>query len=259
MAFCKFCGSQLEEGQVCSCPQAQAEAATVKTAEPAPAAQPTAAPAAAPAAAAQPSQFGLVMKRFWELVCQFFKQPSKAIRTAVAERQTIPATILVAIRVLLVGFMMLAIHGEAFDGLSSKALRAVGMPSGGEFFMYGILLAVLGTGLFLVAQFCLSKITKSATDFQSAYIANSFGGIWTTCILALAFLAVFVSPDACVLLIAAVPMVAFAGGVLVGQNICADNQSGKFWMLYLVFALAVVLVFFMVAYQLLSDNILSLF
>ena len=48
--FCKFCGTALEEGQVCSCADAQAAAAPVAT--PAPEAAPVA--TAAPAAPAAP-------------------------------------------------------------------------------------------------------------------------------------------------------------------------------------------------------------
>ena len=50
--FCKYCGTQLEDGQVCSCPQAQAELAAPAAAPAPEAAAPvaTAAPAAAPSA-----------------------------------------------------------------------------------------------------------------------------------------------------------------------------------------------------------------
>ena len=47
MAFCKFCGSQIPDGSICGCPQAQAAAGAVA---------PQAAPAPAPAAAPQAPQ-----------------------------------------------------------------------------------------------------------------------------------------------------------------------------------------------------------
>ena len=52
MAFCKYCGSQIPDGGVCGCPQAQAAAAAAS--QPAPQPVPQAAPQPAPQVAPQP-------------------------------------------------------------------------------------------------------------------------------------------------------------------------------------------------------------
>ena len=84
--FCKHCGTQLEEGQVCSCPKAQAELAApvaAPDAAPAPeAAAPvaTADPVAAPAA---PAANGFV-KKLLDTLKAYWKAP-KETAAAVAE------------------------------------------------------------------------------------------------------------------------------------------------------------------------------
>lgn len=258
MAFCKFCGAQLEEGQVCTCPQAQAAAAQSAAPAAAPAAQsavndqPAVAPIA-PAAPAQPSQFGLMMKRFGALLLQFFKNPGQAIRAAVAEDQVIPAAILTAVRALFLGLLFLGLNVKLFGSIRGF----LDVPGAGIFFLYGLLMAVLTTGLFLVAVFVLSRITKSTVSFKSAFVANAFGGIWVTCILVVATLFSFISVNFCVLLVLGAALTAAASGVLTAQLLCPDNQSGKFWGAYLGFALAVALVCAWIGYELVVKSSLS--
>lgn len=69
MAFCKYCGKQIEEGQVCSCQQ---------TAQPQ--AQPTYAAPAQPQAPAAPSAAGKMFKMIWEHTKGSFKNPFDAAK-----------------------------------------------------------------------------------------------------------------------------------------------------------------------------------
>lgn len=272
MAFCKFCGAELEEGQTCTCPQAQAAAQPAAPVQPeAPVApvppevpaveppvqnvvneQPAVAPIAS-AAPAQPSKFGLMMKRFVELLGEFFKNPAQAIRAAVSEDQLIPAVILTAVRALFMGLLLLGVNVTLFGDIRSY----LDVPGAGMFFLYGILMAVLTTGLFLVAVFCLSRITKSAVSFKAVFVANAFSGIWVTCLLVVAVLFSFVSLSFCVLLVLATATVAAASGVLTAQLLCQDNQSGKFWGVYLAFVLVVTILCTWIGYELLVKSTIS--
>lgn len=269
MAFCKFCGAKLEEGQTCTCPQAQAAAqpeAPVQPAEPmqpeAPAVeapvqnavneQPAVTPIAS-AAPGQPSQFGLTMKRFMELLGQFFKNPAQAIRAAVAEDQVIPAAILTAVRAVVMGLLLLGVNVKLFGDIRNY----LDVPGAGIFFLYGILMAVLTTGLFLVAVFVLSRITKSTVSFKAVFVANAFNSIWVTGLLLVATFFSFLSLNFCVLLVLAAAVVAVASGVLTAQLLCQDNQSGMFWGVYLAFALVVTVLCTWIGYELLVKSTIS--
>lgn len=263
MAFCKFCGAKLEEGQTCTCPQAQAAAqpeAPVQPAAPKVEApvqnvaneQPAVTPIAS-AAPAQPSQFGLMMKRFVELLGQFFKNPAQAIRAAVAENQVIPAAILTAVRAIVMGLLLLGVNVKIFGDIRGY----LDVPGPGLFFLYGILMTVLTTGLFLVAVFGLSRITKSTVSFKAVFVANSFNSIWVTGLLVIAMFFSFISLNICVLLVLAAAVVAAASGVLTAQLLCQDNQSGMFWGVYLAFALVVTILCTWIGYELLVKSTIS--
>lgn len=269
MAFCKFCGAKLEEGQTCTCPQAQAAAQPEAPVQPAEPMQPEA-PAVetpvqnavneqsavtpiAPAAPAQPSQLGLMMKRFMELLGQFFKNPAQAIRAAVAEDQVIPAAILTAVRAVVMGLLLLGVNVKLFGDIR----RYLDVPGAGIFFLYGILMAVLTTGLFLVAVFVLSRITKSTVSFKAVFVANAFNSIWVTGLLLVATFFSFLSLNFCVLLVLAAAVVAVASGVLTAQLLCQDNQSGMFWGVYLAFALVVTVLCTWIGYELLVKSTIS--
>lgn len=258
MAFCKFCGAKLEEGQVCTCPQAQAAAQPAAPVQPETPvqnvvnAQPAVTPIA-PAAPAQPSQFGLIMKRFAELLGQFFKNPAQAIRTAVSEDQVIPAAILTVIRAVIMGLLLLGVNVKLFGDIRSY----LDVPNPFIFFLYGILMAVLTTGLFLVAVFALSRITKSTVSFKAVFVANAFNSIWVTGLLVVATFFSFLSFNICALLVLAAAVVAVASGVLTAQLLCQDNQSGMFWGIYLAFALVMTVLCTWIGYELVVKSTIS--
>ena len=91
MAFCKYCGNSVEDGQVCTCAQAQAAA------QAAPAAQASAQTAVVDAA-----------KSVKPYLTDYFVNPAKAIRNIVESDNNSMAIVLTVIRALALG---LAVFG----------------------------------------------------------------------------------------------------------------------------------------------------
>lgn len=108
MAFCKYCGAEIPDGGVCSCPQAQAEAAGNSPQAPVAEVQPVAAPAvqpaapavqpaapavqAVPAAAPAANYFGEAFKQFVKL----FTKPTSLVKDSIEGKISFEASIVLA-------------------------------------------------------------------------------------------------------------------------------------------------------------------
>lgn len=241
MAFCKYCGSPLEEGQVCTCPQAQ-QAAQQPQQPQAPVPPQQSQQPIQPQQPRQPGLFGTSMKKLGPTLAQYFKDPGQAARAAVADDNWILALFFTVVRVLAMG---LACFG-LFQGLVGKYMEV-------PFFstlMQGVLVALIGTALYLVMLFAQAKIMKSTVSFKAAYIAHSVNGILVSAVLLVTFLLGFASSTIASLLLIVAVVSGLIFGVLTAQLLCPESQSGKFWFLYLAAAVLAIVAFFLVMYLL---------
>lgn len=179
--FCKFCGTPLEEGQVCSCQASQA----------APAAAPVATAAPAPSAAA-----GLLNK-LKNAFLSYVKAPEATVQKAVNEDIKIPA-IFAGINALAAFLFLWKLLGGIF-GPIDEALGELGAAFGGgksvgvtyPFFLLllsGILLAAIFIGLSALGLFCASKLTKKALTIQQSFTVAAYNSIFPTLLLVVGIL-----------------------------------------------------------------------
>ena len=94
--------------------------------------------------------------------------------------------------------------------------------------------------LYILMVFVLMKLQKGTASLRAVYEASAANGILPTALLLLVFLASFVSMPFAVFCLVLAGLSWVVCGVLTAQLLCADNVSGKFWVLYFV---GVVLVF----------------
>lgn len=186
---------------------------------------------------------------------QYWTSPVQAVRTAVAEKNLILAVTLTVIRVVVVIALLWSMVGKvagvlrsSFGALSSlssmfgsgSAMSVSGNPLGSIGF--GLIIAVLGMALFTLVLFVLTRIFKSGGSILDMYIANSANGGVTTAVLLLAFLCSLFSMGLALGLVVLACFTAVLFGGLSARAVCGDQDSGLFWLCYLVGVLVVLLV-----------------
>ena len=184
--FCKFCGTALEEGQVCSCADAQAAAAPVAT--PTPEAAPVA--TAAPAAPAAPG-FG---KKLVDTLKAYWKAP-KATAAAVAEdaKGMTFAGVFAGVNVLAVFFYLWRIIGMLLDGIKESAGGKVDMDEIMELLeielpifpmlVAGLVIAVLGIVATALVVFFAAKLAKQPVDLKKQIVVASIHSLIPSALL----------------------------------------------------------------------------
>lgn len=258
--FCKYCGAQLEEGQTCTCPQAQAEAAQQaapqQTAPQQAAPQQQYAPQAAPAA---PSPVGAAFKNLVPFLKAYVASPVNATRAAVGQNDLILSIILLAIQAIVSGLVLFSFLAKVCGTVKDLVITVMGLTggfSGGSLFgtgpsidasflmclIYGILIAVVAIVIFALLVFAVAKIMKSNCTFKTALIACGANSLFVTALLVLTFLLFFLSIRIGIVLLIAALIAWVATGVISAQAITPATEQGKFWMLYIVAALITLLV-----------------
>lgn len=197
--FCRFCGAPLEEGQVCTCPGAQAAqnpapaqpAAPVQPAAPASAAQEWA-PAAAPQAPAGNSAAAELFGELKDVLLGYLSAPKKAIKAAVESKKGMAmAGILAGVHALALFFFFWSMLGKLIGSLKSSlgilgsavgALVKIGMPIF-PLLLTGIVLAVVCIGLSAVALMVCGKLTKRELTIQQTLVVAAVSSIYPTVVL----------------------------------------------------------------------------
>jgi len=249
MAFCKYCGSNVPDGQVCTCPQAQAAAQA--------AAQPVqAAPQAAPQAAAAQAVVTDAAKSIKPYLTEFFTNPAMAIRRVVEQDNMTMAIVLTVIRALAAGLAVYGLLRKVCAMAMSAATAAMGAFGGGMAGMmgtsikaplvggilWGAVIGVLGLVLFTVMVFVLTKITKTEISIKACFEASAANSVLTSALLLLSFICSFLHLGLCIGLLALSCLAWMITGVLTAQMLNQDNVSGKFWLSYVIGAVLVIVV-----------------
>lgn len=263
MTFCKYCGSPLEDGQICSCPNAQAEARRAGHQPPPPPPYPgqppvrppqpqnvqppvqpqrPVQPQQPPVQPRQPKPQGKVaasLKRIGPFFKAYWKRPTDGLRMAVEEDLWPLAIGFNLVRFLVVGVLAFAMFGRvSFHSIQGMARTAMNFFLG--LFMGG-LGSVVCTALFLGATFGIAKLCKSKISFKGAYIVTSVNSSLTTILLFLTTVCAFVAPAGTVFFLLLSLFSWIVMGVLTAQFMAPENDSGVFWLLYFA---AVTVVFF---------------
>ena len=175
--FCRFCGSPLEEGQVCACQanQAAPEAAPVATA----------APAAAPAAPGLGNKLVETLKNLW-------KAP-KATAAAVAEdpKGMTIAGIFAGVNVLAVFFFLWRIIGAWLE--KNASLEGTDVEDLIEdadlvfpifpMLIAGLAIAIIGIAVTALAVFVVGKINKQEVDLKAQILISAVNSLVPTAVI----------------------------------------------------------------------------
>ena len=189
MAFCKFCGKQLAEGEICSCPQAQAAAGITQTPvqnevpveAPAPEAPVQTAPQVQPLAgdAANQAQGGITIqvpniskddvKGAWKGVLGIFKAPYTGAAEFVAGDNKMVSVVFILIQAILSSVFACICIGKINDliGMGGKWLEDYKF-SGVKAFFFTLLMSVVFSALYIGIAFCVAKIFRIGANIFNA-------------------------------------------------------------------------------------------
>ncbi len=244
--FCKFCGSPLEEGQLCGCPGAQAERAAAQPQpeqseqpvqaqpeQPAPAASPVA--TAAPAASATADKAKSLFTEWKDIFLAYLRAPQNGVaKAADSKNGLIHAGLFAAVNALVVFFFLWRLLAATIGSFMIKVggtLSGIGGMIGGsvsvsmdmsypifQLLLSGILCAVLFIGLSGLMLFVLGKICKKELNIQKSITIAGVSSIYPTLLLAAGLLLGFISVyfQILVLVIAA---------IIWAVNACADLHT----------------------------------
>ena len=214
--FCRFCGSPLEEGQVCACQANQAAP------EAAPAAAPvaTAAPAAAPAAGGLGKKLMDTLKAYWAA--------PKATAAAVAEdpKGMTIAGIFAGVNVLAVFFFLWRIIGMMMTAIADMGGADVSDLEDLidiEYPIFPMLIAglgvtVLGILIGALVVFIAAKINKQAVDFKKLIVVEAVRSVVPTALLIVGIVLGLLLADLQFAVLALILVLWFV-------NVCADIRD----------------------------------
>lgn len=256
--FCMHCGSPLEEGQVCSCPAAQAAAHQQYTQPQQPQApyqqpyQPQ-----QPQAPKAPSPVGSAFKNLLPFLKAYLRSPVRATRSAVGQNDLILAIILLCFQLIAAGLVMFSFLYKICSTVKDFALSAMGLGglSGGlfssgpsispSFFMsliFGILAAAIAIVIFGLLIFAIAKIMKTNCSIKDVLIACGANSMFVTILLVVTFLLFFVSFTLGFIFFILSMLTWICLGIPTVQALGTSAESGKFWISYIVVVLVALLV-----------------
>lgn len=179
--FCKYCGTPLEEGQVCTCAGAQNEAA---------------APVATATAPAAPSALNSTFTAVKDDILGYLRAPDATVRAAVNKGLKIPA-IFAGINALAAFFycwkLIVSILTGIMDAFGAGAYASQVSYPVFLFLVIGILFAVVYIGLSALGLFSISKLAKRELSFTQTITVASYHTLIPTLLLLVGTLLGFIS------------------------------------------------------------------
>ena len=193
--FCKYCGTQLEDGQVCSCAQAQADLAA-----PAPEA---AAPVATAAPAAAPAGNGFV-KKLTDTLKAYWKAPKAAAADVAEDKQGMAvAGVFAGVNFLAVFFFLWRIIGLILNGITEGAGKEVDMDELMEYLeielpifpmlLAGLAIAVIGIAATALVIFIAAKLNMQNVDLKKQIVIEAVHSVIPTALLVVGILLGFLA------------------------------------------------------------------
>lgn len=252
MAFCQFCGKELEEGKQCTCEQAQAAAQKEKTASP---------DLSNLLSQEKMTEAQQKMKKAASGLVSYLKAyiaaPAKAVREMTESGDLMTSVILTVIQALSVGLVIFGVLAK-ICGMATAAVGAapilirVSAPFFGSL-LYGILMTVIGMALFTLVLFVLDKVQKGGQKPVRLWQASANNSVPTTALFLLAFLVSCVSIPLALGVVVLAILSWIVMGVMTAQLTAPDGESILFWGIYFV---GVALIVF-IGYQLFPGFILN--
>lgn len=205
MAFCKYCGRQLAEGEVCTCQSAQAESTPIQETQPTQ-------QAAAPIQGTQPTQQAGSIQyseqlqnitgqtkemagSLWKIFVDIIKNPSDAGTNYVRIGNLTNAVAFLIIQAIASGLFAICCVSKinGLIGLGGSYTAALKFSGAQAFFLtilYSVILSVINAGLLLAAV----KIAKGTINFQTALSATSIRSIILVPIVLVSCILFFINP-----------------------------------------------------------------
>lgn len=276
--FCKYCGSPLEEGQVCTCPQSQAAAGAPQQepVQPNPGFQagpngfqggPNGFQAGpnnfqggpnnfqgAPQQPKQPSAVGTAFQNIVPFFKSYLDNPVAATQAMLGQRDMPMAIILLVIQAVVGGLALFGILSKIcstiLDTMSMgvDVSEMIGVSIGPAILptlLWGVVASALCIALEIVGVFAVAKIMKSQATFVDAMIACAANSGFVTVVLLLGFILGFLNLMLGAILIGVSMICWFIMGVISLRAITPDADRGMAWIGYVV---ATVLVYFIGAW-----------
>ena len=227
--FCKYCGKALQDGEICSCPQAQAEAAQQFQGQ-----QPQQSFQQPPQGFQQPQQgfqqppqgyqpqqgfqqpqqpagpnpFVVGLQRIPSFLSNYLKAPVSAVQSLVNSKDVVVAGVLLAVQVLLCGLLLFSGLKSMIDSVedadpvnfSTVVVAFIAMsndrlkepePSFGMSFLMGILIALICLAVYVMVIFAAAKIAGSRATITDAIVAAGGHSLCVTVLLLLSFITFF--------------------------------------------------------------------
>ncbi len=123
MAFCKYCGKELAEGEVCACQAPQAAPVMTETA---PQTEPQAAPQAAPQT---PNAFVGALNDVWKMSLALIKKPVSVAKEFVANGTPMHCYVMVGIQAIAVAILV-TILAAKYNGVLESAMGLASLGGG---------------------------------------------------------------------------------------------------------------------------------
>lgn len=218
MAFCRYCGTQIEDGKICSCPQAQ-QAAAQAAPQVAPMQPPVAPvqPPVAPAAPAAPNAISVAFKNLLPFVKSYVASPKAATKELVAKKDVVMASIFAAFHMLISILFFVSVLGTLKSSVLSIVGVAGSLVSGAlnislpvfPLILSGIVAAAVTIGLSTCALVVVAKLSKTNFSFAEAYVTAALGSFYPSVILVAAMILSLIS-GVVMAVVAAVALVVWA-------------------------------------------------
>ena len=280
MAFCKYCGKALQDGEVCTCQESIAASQAAPAPQAAPAAEAAPAPQAAPAAGAAPAPqaapaggasgagtqvpsidteklLGSVKEAAKGFLNVFLK-PATAGREFVANTSLTASLFIIIVQVLTSSIFALILAAKinsfarktlgvaaSFLGMGTK----VSIVSGAKAYFLTLLFSILASGLLLLMFLLASLILKAQASWKQLVALIAVRSIAITPFILLSWLVVLINPvvGICLFFGSCLLAMAFLQDSIKGIEGFKDNKA-----LYTVFI--VMIIFILVCFFVLSKT-----
>ena len=222
--YCKYCGRVLQDGEICTCPQAQAEAAQQYQGQQPPQGyqqppqgyqQPPQGYQQPPQGYQQPQQpagpspFVAGLQRIPSFLSNYLKAPVSSVQSLVNAKDVVVAGVLLLVQVLICGLLLFSglksvsntMYGDGESKMAvvlaagiaavNEDLRSLKDPSFGMSFLMGILIAIICLVVYVLIIFAAAKIAGSKASFTDALVAAGGHSLCVTVLLLLSFITFF--------------------------------------------------------------------
>lgn len=250
--FCKYCGTQLDENQLCTCESAQQEHQQQQT---------VARSSQQIQDAALKSTAIQFLQEIRRTIFAYFKDPVQTIDGAVKQNSMRTAHFFSLLCILGISLSTFGII-NGFKNIGIDYINKILMYSGAGsnfytsgtnakqlievdffgFILWGTIITLLCMALSVFLALAINRSMKGASDIKSIYIGNSINSMAPTILLLASFLVSFISLKIAAYMILAACFCWIVYGAITAQYFSPDKSSGKIWLIYFAGVLIIALV-----------------